>query len=261
MGRLSKAVREQNWFAVALEIVIVVLGVVIGFQVTSWGQDRADRAREQTYLSEIRRDLIETETSLQEAIEVIGFTSDATSSLIRAAYVPDTVNRDSLALWLFEAQYLGIPTYRMGTARALVETGDLQLIRDDSTRTALSRLVDEFQRSYNLQQNLVGLIFPSLVGLRKRTATTDLYTDLIGLATGVRRQDRIVGLIGPHAKTIPEDGQLPFEEDYADLLNDAEAFRDWRDMSDHLLVLQAQYRRILETVQRTLAQVEAELSR
>ena len=35
LGRLTQAVREQNWFAVALELVIVVFGVVIGFQVTT----------------------------------------------------------------------------------------------------------------------------------------------------------------------------------------------------------------------------------
>ena len=45
LGRLSKAVREQNWFAVVLELLIVIAGVVVGFQITVWRQDRADRAR------------------------------------------------------------------------------------------------------------------------------------------------------------------------------------------------------------------------
>ena len=31
LSRLMKAVREQNWFAVTLEFLIVILGVVIGF--------------------------------------------------------------------------------------------------------------------------------------------------------------------------------------------------------------------------------------
>ena len=67
LGRLSKAVREQNWFAVVLELAIVVLGVVIGFQVTGWGQDRADRAQERAYLHQLMADLRETEASIMEA--------------------------------------------------------------------------------------------------------------------------------------------------------------------------------------------------
>jgi len=35
LSRISRAVREQNWFAVVLEFVIVIAGVVIGFQVTA----------------------------------------------------------------------------------------------------------------------------------------------------------------------------------------------------------------------------------
>ena len=45
LARLSRAVREQNWFAVVLEFVIVIAGVVIGFQVTAWNAERAERAR------------------------------------------------------------------------------------------------------------------------------------------------------------------------------------------------------------------------
>jgi len=36
LTRITHAIREQNWFAVALEFVIVIAGVVIGFQVTEW---------------------------------------------------------------------------------------------------------------------------------------------------------------------------------------------------------------------------------
>ncbi len=259
LARLSQAVRAQNWFAVVLEIGIVVLGVVIGFQVTAWGQARSDRAKEQSYLNEIRRDLIETETSLQGAIDGIGNTRYATSALIRAAYVPDTVPRDSLARWLFEAQYISLPTYRMGTASALIETGDLQLIRDDSTRIALSRLVDDVQRVQGIEQTLVEAFFPVLVRLRERTATTDLYADLALLPVEEMRNG--TAYIESHAQTIPENGQLSFAEDYAALLNDAASFRDWRAMSDHLLVLQTLHRRLLVLVQGTRQQVEAERNR
>lgn len=40
LQNLSKAVREQNWFAVVLEFVIVIAGVVIGFQINAWNERR-----------------------------------------------------------------------------------------------------------------------------------------------------------------------------------------------------------------------------
>ena len=40
LTNLTKAIREQNYYAVVLEFLIVIAGVVIGFQVTSWNEQR-----------------------------------------------------------------------------------------------------------------------------------------------------------------------------------------------------------------------------
>ena len=36
LANLTKAIREQNYYAVVLEFLIVIAGVVIGFQITAW---------------------------------------------------------------------------------------------------------------------------------------------------------------------------------------------------------------------------------
>jgi hypothetical protein len=33
---LTKHIKEQNWFAVLLDLFIVVLGILLAFQVTNW---------------------------------------------------------------------------------------------------------------------------------------------------------------------------------------------------------------------------------
>ncbi len=58
LARLTRAVREQNWFAVALEFVIVIAGVVIGFQITEWRGEQADRRLEGYYLERLHADLV-----------------------------------------------------------------------------------------------------------------------------------------------------------------------------------------------------------
>ena len=41
LARITRALKEQNWFAVTLEFLIVLAGVVIGFQVSAWNERRA----------------------------------------------------------------------------------------------------------------------------------------------------------------------------------------------------------------------------
>ncbi|WP_295691703.1 hypothetical protein [uncultured Maricaulis sp.] len=58
LARISTAIREQNWFAVVLEFVIVIAGVVIGFQVTAWNEARAERSQETDLLLRLHNDVI-----------------------------------------------------------------------------------------------------------------------------------------------------------------------------------------------------------
>ena len=44
LRRITQHVKEQNWFAVGLDFIIVVVGVVIGIQVANWNDNRAARA-------------------------------------------------------------------------------------------------------------------------------------------------------------------------------------------------------------------------
>lgn len=43
LRRLTKHVKDQNWFAVALDFVMVVVGILIAFQISNWGNARGDR--------------------------------------------------------------------------------------------------------------------------------------------------------------------------------------------------------------------------
>lgn len=49
--RLARAIREQNWLTVALEMAIVVIGILIGLQVDDWNQRRLERKTDQRALT------------------------------------------------------------------------------------------------------------------------------------------------------------------------------------------------------------------
>jgi len=50
---ITKAIREQNYYAVALEFVIVIAGVVIGFQINAWNSERESAARAATLIERL----------------------------------------------------------------------------------------------------------------------------------------------------------------------------------------------------------------
>ena len=75
LRRVIAHVRKQEWTAIGIDFVIVVLGVVVGIQVSNWNETRAERQREQLLLAEMRAELVasirQTE-SRRKAFEQVG---------------------------------------------------------------------------------------------------------------------------------------------------------------------------------------------
>jgi len=68
--RLSTRLKEQDWFAVSIELALVVLGVFLGIQVSNWNEGRKQRALETTYLARIAQDVRSDAAQLDEIIRV-----------------------------------------------------------------------------------------------------------------------------------------------------------------------------------------------
>lgn len=54
---ITKHVKDQNWFAVALDFFIVVVGILIAFQITSWNESRTTRQHEVKVLRDLAANL------------------------------------------------------------------------------------------------------------------------------------------------------------------------------------------------------------
>ncbi|MEL6216686.1 MAG: DUF6090 family protein, partial [Pseudomonadota bacterium] len=64
LRRITQHVNDQNWFAVGIDFVIVVIGVFIGIQVANWNDARADRAKEAEFVRRLAVDVDRTRTQL-----------------------------------------------------------------------------------------------------------------------------------------------------------------------------------------------------
>ena len=139
LGRITKAIREQNWFAVGLEFVIVILGVVIGFQVTAWNARQADLQRGQLYIERLSADLAENRTRTESNI---AFRTDV-RALGLDALAFASGERQPASSWhtvatYFNASQSGSAYPVRATYEEMLSTGDLRLIADLDLRNALS---------------------------------------------------------------------------------------------------------------------------
>jgi hypothetical protein len=135
-SNVSRSVWTIRWFLA--EFFVVLSGILVALIVNAWWEARADADREYTYLSIIAEELGETESNLQGEIEASELLFTRAQALVNSFYLVPEPPLDSLQLWwrFFHRD----PQPTLGTLRALIETGDLRLVRDDSLRTALVRL-------------------------------------------------------------------------------------------------------------------------
>ena len=75
---ISEHVKNQNWVAVAIDFLIVVIGVFIGIQVANWNEGRASR---EAYLQAIER----AEAEVSENLKFIDSQTSAISRSLAAA--------------------------------------------------------------------------------------------------------------------------------------------------------------------------------
>ncbi|MEM7328161.1 MAG: hypothetical protein AAF437_05430 [Pseudomonadota bacterium] len=68
LRRITKHVKDQNWFAVGLDFFIVVIGILIAFQITSWNDGRSARQLESEYMILLTTDLRTIEGNLSEQL-------------------------------------------------------------------------------------------------------------------------------------------------------------------------------------------------
>lgn len=178
LGRVSHHLRTQNWTAVVIELIVVVFGVFLGFQLTAWNTDLANQRREAGILREIAADLEEDRQQIDTARTVTlrrmaaahytiaqatgksidhfntQTASTASVNLTGTLALPELPPLDDGARrGLWGAIVTGIyPTPSTTSFDALIGAGEIGLIRD----ATLVRQIQNYRvvlASYNATQN------------------------------------------------------------------------------------------------------------
>ena len=149
LRRVSEHVRAQNWFAVLVEFLVVVIGLFIGLQVDTWWEDRKEQALEQIYLAELLEDFTSNEASLSEARTGLERIIEA-MVLLQEQSTLDSPDLDARTLNDRFALIQSMPSFP-AVKRAysnLTGSGDLRIIENRDLKNALAQYyaqVDEIQ--------------------------------------------------------------------------------------------------------------------
>ncbi len=137
LRRITKHVKDQNWFAVALDFFIVVVGILIAFQITNWNDARDARESEQVLISRIKTDFDIIAATFDETLDSFPNYLTATRNMVASARGEIELPEDQLKSSAFWSQSLGRPPLRSTTYEQLVASGDFTLISDRVLRDAL----------------------------------------------------------------------------------------------------------------------------
>lgn len=141
LRRVIAHFRRQEWTAIAIDFVIVVLGVFVGLQVNTWNEARKDRATARSYLERIGADLDADIASLEDRLSFWSKVSDYGAAGLAYAETGATGDRTKweLLLSFFQASQLAEFEPVATTYEEMKSAGALGLIADLRLRGELGR--------------------------------------------------------------------------------------------------------------------------
>ena len=173
LRRMIEHVKAQNWFAVGLDFLIVVVGVFIGIQVANWNDARRDRAIEALYLDRLQQEIAEFSPQAEAGYQSV---RDRQERIIEVkAYFRNVESRETLdgkhcAAIVMSHIYAGTIFYPP-TIKELIATGRIVLIRDHTIRTAILSFdqtndeISQLRTDIQIDRMVLARIHPGLINL------------------------------------------------------------------------------------------------
>lgn len=137
LRRVIAHFRKQEWTAIALDFLIVVIGVFVGLQVNNWNGARADRELGDQYTIRLVADL---EQDLADNLVLLAYYDQVLASVVDADRLlasPDANPKDLVAAAYRASEFSNNPTDR-ATWDQIVSSGHLGLLPSQEVADGLS---------------------------------------------------------------------------------------------------------------------------
>lgn len=174
LRRLMRHVSEQNWTAVAIEFVIVVVGVFVGIQAQAWSVERGERRLERVYLERLLADLDLSITTTEQNRTRLNEYSDGqllvVASLQNCALPVD--RRDAFADGIADLGKVGPSVFVLNTMDEMLSAGHFSLIRNPEVRDVLNGLARDRGYQANVFEAIDSQLAPLVAVAAQRVVRT-----------------------------------------------------------------------------------------
>lgn len=147
LRRVISHVGDQNWTAIGIDFVIVVIGVFVGLQVTSWNEDRIAKSRTATYYQRFIDDLQTELNSRESRIEYYELTRAHAEAALLAMQTPGATQTTTFLIDAYQASQRWMYAPQRTTYDELVASGIADAIPDVRIRTLLANLYVSLETS------------------------------------------------------------------------------------------------------------------
>lgn len=140
---VSKHITEQNWFAVFIDFIIVVVGVFIGIQVANWNETRKQDAQEKDYLIRLHEDFVANVSGIQRD------NNFHQQQLDDQAVVIDALNQCQVKpdqdmqfqRGINQLGYINPPRFMRRTIDEMIASGTLDSIKNEAIRDHIAKII------------------------------------------------------------------------------------------------------------------------
>ena len=138
--RVIEQLRQQQWVAVGIELVIVILGVFIGLQASNWNQERASARQGAIFTERLKADLRHEDWVCQYLIDYNRQVLKSAEQAERGLEGKMALSDEALLVSAYRATQYKQPLRRRSTYDELISTGTIGLIVDEKLRDTAMRL-------------------------------------------------------------------------------------------------------------------------
>jgi len=204
LRRVIDHVKTQNWTAVGLDFLIVVLGVFFGLQVNNWNDARHNERRKDYAMNALQTEFEQNIRRLQQVQTYLGGRSEQERGMVLALAEDNPAGKAALINDAFTQimyfSYLGVQD---SAFESLKQSGDMALIDDQKTLMAVNeyyRLLIWTQEQRNNFRDGMNRLAPEWRGYvfhspTQSPAVTDVRVDIDALLDDPRALSAVAEVV------------------------------------------------------------------
>jgi hypothetical protein len=154
LRRIREHVAHHSWFAVAIDLAIVVIGVFLGTQATNWNQARLDRERGRESRAMLIDDLQSNQQNLDQQRQYYHWVHDEGLKTLAALGKPSSSLGSQFLIDAYQASQTLPWAMKRNTYDQMIAAGDIANIGDAELR---DKVTNFYATTESTQVNLVSV--------------------------------------------------------------------------------------------------------